>query len=242
MVLTVQQILIDAMGLINTIAIDEVPETSELTLALRTANVMLDRWSAQKLMLRSNITLVVPLVAGKSEYTIGLSGADITSNKIIHIESGYITDNGMDYSMDVVEKSLYDTFEDKNVSLARPEYVGYDPGATQQAVQKGTIFFYYTPDKSYTATLETMVYLTEFLNLSDTVTFEPVYYEALIYNLAVRLFRHFHAATAQVPADIVGIANESRATIMNMNHSPLIAGFDFPGKGTGKYNIYTDEG
>lgn len=237
--MTVQDILIDALGLIHVIAIDETPETSELNNALRAANVMLDSWSAHGLMLRSNTTLVIPLTGSKSSYTVGLSGCDVTTSKIMEVSSGYVTDSNTDHPLEVWTKEQYDTLEDKNVSTSRPIYVAYDPGSAQQSSQKGTLYFYYTPDKSYNATLEVQQYLTEFVNLSDNVTFEPAYYEAIIYNLAVRLFRRYHKAEIQVPQDLAVLANSSKNTVMNMNHRITYAALDLPAK-VNKYNIYTD--
>jgi len=93
MVLTVQNIITDAMGLIGAVAADETPTTSENTLALRVANTMIDRWSSQRLLLRSSTTLDFTLVANKAEYTIGASGADIAGGKPIRLISAYYTDS-----------------------------------------------------------------------------------------------------------------------------------------------------
>jgi hypothetical protein len=75
--------------------------------------------------------------------------------------------------------------------------------------------------------------------MTDTVTFEPAYYEALIYNLAARLFRYYNDPKLQVPADIVAIAHNSMENIKNMNSVTLIAAMEYPGK-VSKYNIYND--
>ena len=240
MTLTVQELLIESMGLINTIAIDETPTSSELNAALRSANVMLDGWSAQKLMLRSGTDVSFSLTAGQASYTIGASGCNITTpNKIISILGGYVTDSNVDYPLEPQTESFYDSLEDKNISQSRPIYVAYDAGDAQQTSQKGTLYFYYIPDKAYTVKLETTTYLTEFVNLSDTARFEPAYYEAIIYNLALRLFRKFHDNKVPIPQDLVAIAHTSKNTIMSMNAQQYIVGFDFPGRAS-KYNIYTD--
>lgn len=239
MILQVQDILKDAMGLIGVIEIDETPSASDMSLALRVCNMMLDRWSSQRLMLRSETEITFTLTGGKAEYTIGPVGCDITTPRILSVQSGYVTDAQTDHPIEIITRTLYDTMEDKNVSTSRPIYVAFEAGAAQQAVPKGTLFFYYTPDKNYPVLLQCDTYLNEFVNFTDTVTFEPAYYECIVYNLAVRLFRFYNTAKMQIPPDIVMIANNSLSNIKTLNNSPIIAAIEVPGKMT-RYNIYTD--
>lgn len=242
MILQVQGVLKDAMGLTGSIAIDETPTTSEYTLALRTANVMIDAWATSRLLLRSTTPISFPLVVGQYTYTIGASGANITANKPIRVMSAYYRDQtGTDTAIDVIDIRTYNNLSDKDVSTGDPMYLSYDPGEAQQSAQKGAIYIYPVPSTADTMYMECDSYLTEFVNLSDTVTFEPAYYEALIYNLAIRLWRHFRDGSAGVPADIALIAHESLSRLRAMNSVSYIAGLDIPGK-VGKYNIYTDQG
>jgi hypothetical protein len=239
--LTVQQLLTESLGLIGAVAVDETPTTSELNNAMLVANVMLGRWSSQNLMIRSDLKITFPLVGNKADYTIGLVGADLTYDKPLSLNHGYITDNGSDYNLDVITERLYDEQDDKKIAFSRPQYVCYDPGSAQQTNQTGTFTFYDTPDTAYTATLSVSAYLTEFVNLSDIVTFEKAYYEAIIYNLAVRLFRRYHSVTAVIPTDITTIATYAENNIKNMNSQPINVGTDLPGVKPLTYNILTDQ-
>jgi len=241
-ILLVQDIIKDALGLVGAIAIDETPTASEYTQAIRTANVMIDRWASQRLLLRSTSTLTIPLVVNKLSYTIGPVGADITSAKPISLYSGYVRDAGNnDRLVDVIDLNNYNNLEDKASSSGNVDYVAYDPGETQQAVGKGTVYVYHPPSTADTLYLEVDNYLTEFVNLGDTVTFEPAYYEALVYNLAVRLFRYYRDANIQVPQDIMMIAQNSINNLKAMNSVTMIAACDLPGK-SARYNIMTDTG
>lgn len=242
MTLTVSNLIKDAMGLIGALRIDEDPDTSEYSTALRTLNIMLGGWATRRLLLRSQNTLTIPLVVGQAGYTVGSSGADITSGKVIKVTGGRIKDStDMEYNLDQIDKSQYDTFQDKNISQSRPTYVANDPGAAQQSAQKSTIYFYPTPDTSYTAYVDVDQYFTEFATVGETVTFEPAYYEPLVYNLAVRLFRHFRDANTPVPQDIAVIASNSLQALRNMNATRVLSYIDIPGA-IGSYNIYTDQG
>lgn len=239
MILTVGDVLKDAMGLCNATEIDETPSASDMDVALRAANVMLDRWASQNLLLRSDTTVSFSTTVNKASYTVAASGADITAAKLIRVHSGYVTSGNIDYPLDIITKEMYNNLDDKGVSVSRPMYVAYDPGAAQQTVQTGTIYLYYTPDKVYPVKLEATAYFTEFVNFTDTVTFEPAYYEALIYGLAVRLFRRYADDKTPVPQDLMNIASESLKNLKNMNSERVPAMLDIPGV-RGIYNVLTD--
>ena len=133
----------------------------------------------------------------------------------------------------------YNNIQDKNISSGQPMYVAYDPGSAQQAVNIGTLSVYYPPNETSVMYLETDCYLSEFVNISDTVNFEPAYYEAIIYNLAVRLFRFYRDINTQIPPDMAMIATNSMTNLKTMNSVTLQAGMELPGK-VSKYNIFTD--
>ena len=238
---TVQQVLTEALSLIGVIAIDETPTTSELNTALRSANIMLGRWASQHFLVRADTSFSFTLTANQAAYTIGASGADFTATKPLKIYGCYVTDSSSDYPLEIVTPDFYDTLTDKNLATSRPMYVAYDPGAAQQSAHKGTLSFYNTPDKAYTGQLDYQAYFTEFVNLSDVVTFEPAYYEAIIYNLAVRVFRKFHDAKIPVPEDIAAIAATSLSNLRTLNSTPILAAIDIPGSMGGVFNPYTGE-
>ena len=240
MIITVADVLKDSMNLCGALAAGETPTTDEYALMLRTANVMIDRWSSQRLLLRSTHSVDFTLTINDKTYTIGLSGADITANKPTKVYSGYTVDlAGMRRSMEIVDQSFFNSLADADLVYGQPIYLAYNPGDAQQAAQKGTLSFYSTPDKAYTCHLEVDAYLTEFVNLTDAITFEPAYYEALIYNLAVRAFRFFRDASIPVPQEIVGIATNSLTNLRTMNSVQIIAGMEFPGK-MDTWDIYSD--
>ena len=243
MVLQVQDIINDALGLCGAIAIDEAPSASEYAQALRTLNIMIDGWSTQRLMLRSTTALSIPIVASKVSYTVGVSGADVTAPKPFKLTSAIYRDSsGLDNPVLVYTVEDYNNLTDKFTSVGPPEYVAYDAGQAQQTVNTGTVYVYPSPDSAYTLLLETDCYLTEFASVSDTVTFEPAYYEALVYNLAVRLFRFYRDATVPVPQDIVSIATHRLDNLKALNFVNVRSAMDLPGGRGQSYNIYSDQG
>lgn len=244
MQLKVQDVIIDAMNLIGAIAINETPTSAEMQVGLRALNMMLDRWSANRLMLRSTSSAVLPLTAGKYIYTIGTSTSDFTSSKPLRIESVFMRDtNGVDYSIEIMPQSAYDALQDKSYNQSIPAAIYYDPGATQQTTNEGTIYVYPIPDSAlqYSLHIDYDEYLSEFSTLTALITFDPAYYEALVYGLAVRLYRRYHTDTARpIPEDIVAMALAALKTIENLNSVQARASMDVPGK-VSTFNIFTGD-
>lgn len=242
MILTVQELLTDAMSLIGATAIDESPTTSELNLGLRVANMMLNRWQSMPGMLRSTDSVTFTTTGGTSDYSIGEWGADINSPKPIKVFSATVTDtSNVNYPLDIVDKSWLDQINDRNLSSGRPTMLAYDAISAQQSAPYGVISLYYTPDTTYTIAVDCSRDVTTFDNLTDNLDFDPSYYEALKYGIAVRLFRHYHAVTVPIPPDLLKGEHEANKTLYTMNHKPVIAACDIPMSG-GTYNVYTDQG
>jgi hypothetical protein len=221
MTLSVRDLLIDAMSTIGTVAIDETPTDSELNLAMRVANILISRWASMPNMLRSTDTVKFTTVEGKSKYSIGEDWSDIPNSKPLKITSAHLTDTS-------------------NISTGRPTILAYNPGTTQQYNQTGTIILYLPPDQSYTVRFECTNDVDVFDDLDDDIEFEPVYYEALKYSIALRLFRHYHSVTTPIPVDIVALAKEAVDSLKAMNSRTPLASTDF-GKATTVYNVYTDQ-
>lgn len=242
MILTVQELLTDAMSLIGATAIDEVPTTSELNLGLRVANMMLNRWQSMPGMLRSTNSVVFTTTGGVADYSIGEWGSDINSQKPIKIFSAYLTDTStVNYPLDVVDESWLNQINDRNLSSGRPTLVSYDAVSAQQSSPYGVVSLYVIPDTVYTVTLDCSSDVTTFDSLTDNLDFDPSYYEALKYGMAVRLFRHYHPVTVPIPADLLKGEHEANKTLYTMNHKPILAACDLPVTG-GSYNVYTDQG
>lgn len=243
MILTVQDIITEMMRVIGALDPDETPTTTELSSGLTAINMMMGKWSAENLMIRSTSPDVLPLKPGQYIYTIGArNGSDFNTSVPIKIINAYIRDDeNVDTPLKIVGQIEYFGIDDKAIATARPELLYYDPGFTQTTNRQGTITFYPIPDGSqtYHLVMESDKYLTEFASVSDTFSFEPVYYEACVYNLAVREYRKYHVSAPSVPEDIVRLAAESKKIVERMNAPTVISGMDIPGK-ISVYNIYTD--
>lgn len=241
MIVTAGQLISLCLDTIGAVNIDETPTPGELSSGLMRLNMMIDAWSVDNLMLLGAIMEQFPLTAGTANYTIGPTGTFATSRPSA-ITTAFIRDgNNLDTGLDVVSLDEWNSYEDKDFSSARPTALYYDPGVTQQATFLGVLWLYPIPDAStpYTLFIGEEKPLTEFSNLDDIVTFQPAYYEALLYNLAVRIYRSFFKHSKPIPPDVVDLAREAKRVIERMNDNRVHMQSDFPAK-KGTYNIYTD--
>jgi hypothetical protein len=150
---------------------------------------------------------------------------------------------GTDTPLEILAQGEYDRLPDKTVSTGRPMAMFFDPGPAQAASAAGVISLYPAPDSStqYTLYLGEQKPLAEFGRPSDAVTFQPAYYEALEYNLALRLWRQYHEDARPIPADIVTLARDSLKVIETMSSRTPTATIETPGKRRG-YSVLTGSG
>lgn len=237
----VQDIFIAVMEIIGAITLNESPEPADMQKCLRHCNLMLKEWSADGLLQQSPTQYTFPLTPSKGSYTIGIGG-DFNAARPEKIESAFIRDSDQyDQPLDLIDRRLYEAYEDKNVSFAKPDSLYYDPGVAQQANPKGAIYIYPPPDGVllYTLFLDCWVTFTQFVNLTDQVTFTDAYHAAIVDNLAPRMWRPI-GRPGQPPPDLIAQARRSKSIIEVLNTQSPVMRVDVNGKGAGNYNIYTD--
>lgn len=236
-------IITDAMKTIGVLAKNETLSADEANDGLRALNVMLDSWSARKLLSLAGIEEPFPLIYNQASYTIG-TGGNFNTTTPLAITSAFLRDgNNIDNPIEVVDKELYDSYGDKSFSRVRPTTIAFDPGSTQQAIRAGTIYVYPIPDNSttYTLFITEQKMLTEFTSLTTTVTFPPSYTRALKYNLAVELYGdYFNESKVPIPPLTLALARESIRVLETVNAKRIPAAMDIPGR-VSVFNIYTGD-
>ncbi len=242
MILQVQQLIKSALQDIGALAKSESPTADELTDGLTKLNTMIDAWSVRSLMVLGTILEGFALTAGKQAYTIGIGG-DLNTPKPSKITDGFIRDgNNEDTGLDILTREEWDSITDKAIATGRPTALFFDPGITQAGVQTGVVNLYPNPDASspYTLFIGEQKGLTEFQAPTDTVTFQSAYYEALEYNLAIRLWRQYHEDARPIPQDLRDLALSSMHVVEMMNARQPTSVIEVPGKRV-PYNILTGQ-
>ena len=229
-----------AMRIAQVIRKGEDPDAQELTDAQEALEIMLHSWSARRLLVRANVPETFPLAPNIASYTIGVGGVFSTS-KPYKIATAFVRDsNNVDTPLDIVGMEYYQGLSDKALSVGRPEMLVYDAGNAQQSPQLGTIVLYSIPDAVYTLGILSQKPFTDFASLTEDVTFDLPYEEAIKYELAIRLWPEYHSTP--IPVDIHMMANEAMHVVESMNAISVACGTDLPGtKNMTPYNIYTGE-
>lgn len=243
MIISVLDIIRRAMQDIGAISKSEVPSADEMADGLEDLNMMIDAWSVRSLMVMGTILEGFALTAGRQQYFIGtVPGATFQTPRPSAITEAFVRDgNRQDTGLDILVSGEWNSITDKAISTGRPQALYYDPGPTQASLAMGVINIYPAPDASspYTLYLGERKPLTEFSSLTDTVTFPPAYYEALRYNLAIRLWPQYHDGGKAVEQDLKDLAVSSMHAVEKMNAKQVTAAIEVPGGRKGGYNIYT---
>ena len=239
---TASDVIKSALRLCGVIGKSEVPSADEMQDALQALNLMLEHWSARRLIVRGTTQFSNALTAGQASYTIGIGG-NFNTAKPIAVTSAFVRDSAnVDTDLDVVSRDEYNSYGDKVLALSRPVSLCYDAGLAQQAVQTGTILFYPVPDAStaYTIFMQIQAQLTDFAALTDAVTFEAKYGEAMKYELAKRLWREYRESERPIPGDILVLADKAMCVIEKTNHELPRASMEVPPRKS-IFNIYSGD-
>lgn len=235
-----QDMIKKALQKAGVIAKSETPAADEYQDGLDMLNMMLALWSAQNLIIFATVEENHALVAGTSLYTIG-TGQTINTVKPIRIVGAKVRDsNNVDTGVTVVTKEIFDSFSDAAIATGRPEFLYFEPGLVQQAVRAGAVNVYPAPDEVYTLYFDSYKPLTEFATINTAVTFDPIYYEAIVYNLVLRLWREYREDGQPIPADLLGLAKDALEVIQTLNAKQVQSVMEVPGVPS-HFNINTGE-
>jgi len=180
---------------------------------LQSANLMLDGWHGEKLIVPYNTQETKTITAGDPSYTIG-SGGDIDTVRPIAIEHAWLQDsNNNQYPIEThMTESDYFRKDDRANATGRPTKLFYD---TQNPL--GIIYLWPTPDSSVTYTLYIRSWkpFTEFSTVDDTVTFPPAWKRAFVYNLAIEIAPEY---SLNPSAFVIRTADESKRLLKNLHY------------------------
>lgn len=204
----VSELVAHSLRLIGVHDPGEALTATELKDGLRSLNLMLDSWNVESLMVpaRQRVTKTVSFAA----YSIG-EGADIDVQRPPRLDQGqaFILAIEREYELKVCNDAEW-------ASISNKAYAGiptaiYFDGANLNLypVPSGQDLVLYLP-----------VLLAQLGN-DDTVQMPMGYYEAITYNLAVRLAPEYLPNDRRIRPEVVVLATETKANIKRMNYKPL---------------------
>lgn len=187
--MTVLDLIKAALRLIGAIASSETPTAGQAQDAREALNLLLTEWHNDPLIaLTEQQTFNVS--SGTYSYTIG-SGQTWNGNKPLKILSAYITDNGSDTPLRVINEVEYMGINDKDAS-GQPDYLFYDEGNTT-----GVVYLWPAPNDTFTCTILSQAAFTSYTSNSTTISLPNGYLQALKYNLAIEIAPEYEAQPSQ---------------------------------------------
>ena len=198
---TRDEIIKDALQDLRQLSDGAAPSAGDLTDGTRKLNFMLKKWAIKGRLLWCLDTILVPCVANKTTYTIGPSGADITSYRPLRVFDGTFirqVTNGQNYdtSLIVLSRVEYEQYGNKQ-ALGVVNSVYYNPQMTvsgapgtayDPSLSAGILNVYVTPlDASRTIHLKVQRPIQEIISAGQTFDLPLEWYDALTKNLAIEM-------------------------------------------------------
>jgi hypothetical protein len=171
---------------------NQTPDADEGLIGLSALNLMLDQWTNEKLMIFAWKNETFDLTPTKGEYTIGPTGADLTTTRPMYIERAFVRFNYgtqsyvQDFQLEIIPNSKYQELYLKSLTTTYPAYLYYNP-----TYPNGTIELYPLPSSACKLGLSSTLQLTKFDKLTDEVDLPPGYESAIAFNLAVEICPDF---------------------------------------------------
>lgn len=205
------------MRLISAIQPGETPSASEGPDGLVTLNGMVGQWQTQRLTIFVEERQLYTLVSGTQAYTIGSGGTFNHARPMFLSRASVISNDNPSQPLEL-PLQLFSTQQwqqqvpTKNTDSALPWGIYYD---YSWSAGLGRIYVYPIPN---VAGVQLCLYLptaiTEFATLAADYTYPPGYYDALCYNLAVRLCPEYGRP---LPELVGALAIETLANVKRSN-------------------------
>lgn len=174
--------------------------------ALEALNALLGSLSAEVGYIYTQARETFPLTSSAS-YTIG-SGGVFNTALPAQIQSAFVTNGTTDTPLQCYDVLRYNELADKTIT-GEPTTLYYDGG-----YPLGTIRLYPVPNASYTLTISSRKYLSEFTDLNTVYDMPPEYKRMLIANLGVEMAPEYEKEPSLT---LQRIANESKRIVMSKN-------------------------
>lgn len=203
---TARDIIKSALRKISVIGAGQTLDSTEANDALNNLNAMLAVWSIKGNMIYTESRETFTLTTAGS-YTIG-SGADFDTVRPIRIVTAYVTSNGTDYPLTIINETQYAKISDKT-QTGTPSYIFYDGNYPE-----ATIKLWPVPSNVQSITIYSEKPLSEFASLDTVYSMPPEYRQALENNLAVHIAPEYEKEASQT---IKSIAMETLSLIRSQN-------------------------
>jgi len=214
---TALEIIKAAMRQLGVIATGETPSAAEATDGLSALNDVLETWATEQMTVWADTTTAFTATAGQGVYTIGPTGAFVTTRPV-RILSLYSSINGVDYPAMEWPYEQWQSVAVKATSSTWPERYAY-----VNDFPNGSLFLWPVPATALTLNISIQTPLTAVANLATVLTYPPGYYRALQWALAAELSSQYGVTLS---GQQIAMINGTKAAIKRANHVPSVSRLD----------------
>ena len=215
------------------------------TVGLDRIQSMIDGWAADRLTLSLQLRTTFTLPSGTSAVTLGASGATVTMDRPMWLNTVNYVIPGSSPAVEVpigqMDEDAYAALSIKGLPSALPLQSFYQTNLTDT---NGTLFFWPQVTQNVTIAIYSPQAVTVPASLSTDLIGPPGYRDAFLYGVAERLVTPLAVPADSVPLLLGPTGRAARAwnTMMRPNLSPGTLTIDaalVPNSGAG-YNILSD--
>lgn len=187
---TFLEIASDASSVIGQTGIGQTISPEEAAQAMRFANRMLAKWSAQRLFLPDVNTRSYGLTSGLQDYVVGPTASgpgSFVQSRPMFVENAraVIPGTSTELDMNLLSKVEWDAIRDKQAQTSvtgTPSDIWTEPSFPNMAFHVWPV-----PSVGVTIKIGTWELLQQFATVFDVVNLPPEYEDALVFNLAIAL-------------------------------------------------------
>jgi hypothetical protein len=224
---TAQDIIDEAAELLGIVSPAGMTNADDANSCLRTLNLMLSAWSSDEVSARAYVTETFPITGGIRQYTWG-TGADWNSTrpmKVVTAGLQYVQNNNLIIPMEIGGSDHYQAFGDRLIVTGPPQFVFPD-----MLMPNAIMNMYPIPDQGYSVVVTSIKDLAGMTSLSTPFSIDSMYYQPMVYNLAVAMAPKFGK---KPDPSLVAIAMKGYGVLIRITSPDMFAGSDFPLNRTG---------
>ena len=222
---TVQQAINRAFAKINIFAAGEPIPPEDLSIALTCFQDMMAEWVNDQLMVPFTVLESFTLTAGVVSYTVGeTAGADLDTVRPEQIDSAFIRENNIDYTVGIIGENAYNRIALKSVPWRfRPYQLWYNPTTPNGTIKvwpapSSAVELFFSSEKPFTEPSSRTA------NMFIALGYPRNYHNIIVYNLAIELAPEY----GKRPADSVIVkAEKGKGDLISLNaarrHEPAVS-------------------
>ena len=178
----------DALKEIGVLSEGDTPTTEMLDDAYRELNRLMEIMSNVQAFAYKPVESSLALT-GQTSFTVGPSGADVTANRPISIESAFVTLGTLDYPVEILNNQQWDDIVFKTATGSVTEAIWYEPLMTNGKVHVWPVC------TGCTLNLRTVELVDTFATVTTALSMPPGYEMYLVKQLAVNISPQYPACT-----------------------------------------------